>query len=85
MYHIDDNPSGAVEVIRDFDEIIEEQVNLHSSSNPICCLTASDKCVIIGRESGILQHYTLPHVALVNKYKMNNSRPHKISINCNSG
>lgn len=85
LYHIDDSPSGAVEVIRDFDEYsVDEQVNVHATTNPICCLTASDKCLIIGRESGMLQHYALPHVALVNRYRMNHSRPHKISINCNS-
>lgn len=83
MYHIDDTPSGAVEVIQDLDQNIETPTNIFASTDPICCLTSSNKVLIIGRESGLIQYYALPHTALYNRYKMI-SRPHKMAINCNS-
>lgn len=83
MYHIDDTPTGAVEIIQELDNTNNVQVSLHDTLDPICCLTASDKCLIIGRESGLLQYYALPHVVLTNRYKIA-TRPHKMAINCNS-
>ncbi|RZC42807.1 WD repeat-containing protein 35, partial [Asbolus verrucosus] len=83
MFHVDDNPTGAVEVIQDLDNSDKVPVSTHSTLDPACCITCSDKCLIIGRESGLLQYYALPHVVLTNRYKIS-SRPHKISINCNS-
>lgn len=83
MYHIDDTPTGAVEIIQELDNANNVQVNLHDTLDPICCLTTSDNCLIIGRESGLLQYYALPHVVLINRYKIS-TRPHKMAINCNS-
>ncbi|XP_017782759.1 PREDICTED: WD repeat-containing protein 35 [Nicrophorus vespilloides] len=83
LYHIDDNPSGAVEVIQDLEQNVELPVSLQPSNDPICCIAASDRALVIGRESGNLQHYALPHCALCNRYKIG-SRPHKMAINCNS-
>lgn len=83
LYHIDDTPSGAVEVIQDLEQSIDLPISIHKTTDAICCIAASDKALIIGRESGMLQHYTLPHVTLFNRYKLN-SRPHKLAINCNS-
>lgn len=83
VYHIDDSPSGAVEVIQDLEHNIDIPISTHNTNDPICCLAASDKALIIGRESGLIQHYTLPHTALFNRYKLT-SRPHKLAINCNS-
>lgn len=83
MYHIDDTPSGAVEVIQDLDQNIEISVNTFISTDPICCLACSNKILLIARESGLIQYYALPHTALYNRNKMA-SRPHKMAINCNS-
>lgn len=83
FYHVDDSPSGAVEVIQDLDHHADLPVRMHESTDPICCITCSDRALIVGRESGVLQHYALPHVALFNRYKVN-SRPHKLAMNCTS-
>ncbi|XP_018330915.1 WD repeat-containing protein 35 isoform X2 [Agrilus planipennis] len=83
MYHIDDTPSGAIEIIQELEQPVNISVNTYITKDPICCLTASNKSLIIGRESGTLQHYALPHTALVNKYKLS-SKPHKLRLNCNS-
>jgi WD repeat-containing protein 35 len=82
-FHMDDNPTGAVEVIQDLDNLDKIPVNTHNTLDPACCITCTDKCLIIGRESGLLQYYALPHVVLTNKYKIP-TRPHKLAINCNS-
>ncbi|GJQ66077.1 hypothetical protein Trydic_g5763 [Trypoxylus dichotomus] len=82
-YHIDDSPSGAIEVIQDLDENIDVAVNTFASNDPICCLASSSKTLLIARESGIVQYYALPHVALYNRHKLP-SRPHKMAVNCNS-
>lgn len=40
-------------------------------------------CLSQGRESGSLHRYSLPNVALIQKYSLNN-RAHYLSLNCNS-
>ena len=51
--------------------------------DPICAITSSDKTLVIGRESGSVQRYALPSVALVNTYRLE-TRPHHLAINCNT-
>ncbi|XP_069691691.1 WD repeat-containing protein 35 isoform X2 [Periplaneta americana] len=83
LYHIDDTPSGVAEVIQDLDRSYEPTTNMQATADPICCLAASEKTLIIGRESGSLQRYSLPQVALTNRYTLN-CRPYKLAINCNT-
>lgn len=83
-FHIDDNPSGVVEVLNDLDRTgYDLPVNDAPTTDPICCLAISEVVLLIGRESGLLQEYTVPQVALCNRYNMP-VRPSKIAINCNS-
>ena len=56
---------------------------MEKSNDPICCLTASEKTLMIARESGTVQRYSLPTLALVTSYTLP-SRPHHLAINCNS-
>ncbi|XP_049861684.1 WD repeat-containing protein 35 isoform X1 [Schistocerca gregaria] len=83
LYHIDDTPSGVAEVIQDLDRSYEPTTNMQETGDPICCMCATDKMLVIGRESGMLQRYSLPQVALTNRYSLS-TRPYKLSINCNS-
>ncbi|PSN48259.1 WD repeat-containing protein 35, partial [Blattella germanica] len=83
LYHIDDTPSGVAEVIQDLDRSYEPATNMQPTADAICCMTASEKTLIIGRESGSLQRYSLPQVALTNRYTLN-CRPYKLAINCNT-
>ena len=76
VFHVDDNPSGQ-ETNVNMDRMLEK------SNDPICCMTASEKTLVIARESGSLQRYSLPLVALMTKHSLP-SRPHHIAINCNS-
>ncbi|OCT79015.1 WD repeat-containing protein 35 [Xenopus laevis] len=77
IFHIDDNPSGSMEGLIDYTKSVE------STRDPICCITASDKVLIVGRESGTLKKYTLPSVSLVQQYMLGN-RAYQMSLNCNA-
>ncbi|KAM6969516.1 WD repeat-containing protein 35 [Tautogolabrus adspersus] len=77
VYHIDVNPSGAGDSGPDFTKAFT------ATRDPICCITATDKTLIVGRESGTVHRYSLPNVVLINKYTLNN-RAYYLSLNCNS-
>lgn len=83
LYHVDDTPSGVAEVIQDLDRNFEIPTNTQATADPICCIASSDKAFIVGRESGMLQRYSLPQVALTNRYSLN-CRPYELAINCNT-
>jgi WD repeat-containing protein 35 len=51
--------------------------------DPICCLTASDRYLLVGRESGLVHRYLLPEIKMENKYTLK-CRPQMLSLNCNS-
>lgn len=51
--------------------------------DPICCMTCSEKVLLIGRKSGTIQRYTLPQVALTQRLSLS-YRPQSIAVNCNS-
>ena len=76
VFHVDDNPSGQ-------ETTVNMERMMEKSNDPICCMTASEKSLVIARESGSLQRYSLPMVALMTKHSLP-SRPHHIAINCNS-
>uniref|UniRef100_A0A7M4EBJ1 WD repeat-containing protein 35 n=3 Tax=Crocodylus porosus TaxID=8502 RepID=A0A7M4EBJ1_CROPO len=77
IYHIDDTPSGAADGVLDYSKAI------HGTRDPISAITASDKTLIVGRESGTIQRYSLPNVGLIQKYTLN-CRAYQLSLNCNS-
>ncbi|KAM9476708.1 WD repeat-containing protein 35 [Clarias gariepinus] len=77
VYHIDDTPSGTADGALDFTKAFA------ATRDPICCITASDRTLIVGRESGILQKYLLPNVSLAQKFSLS-CRAYQLSLNCNS-
>ncbi|RVE56857.1 hypothetical protein OJAV_G00210340 [Oryzias javanicus] len=77
VYHIDVNPSGTGDSTSDFSKAFTP------TQDPICCITATDKTLIVGRESGTIHRYSLPNVVLLQKYPSNN-RAYYLSLNCNS-
>lgn len=84
QYHIDDTPSGIVEVINDLDNGgYEPPLNTDPTLDPICCITISESILLIGRESGTINEYSVPNVALRNRHTLAN-QPYKMAINCNS-
>ncbi|XP_078204572.1 WD repeat-containing protein 35 isoform X6 [Callithrix jacchus] len=77
IYHVDDTPSGSMDGVLDYSKAIQ------GTRDPICAITASDKILIVGRESGTIQRYSLPNVGLIQKYSLN-YRAYQLSLNCNS-
>uniref|UniRef100_A0A2K5JCK1 WD repeat-containing protein 35 n=1 Tax=Colobus angolensis palliatus TaxID=336983 RepID=A0A2K5JCK1_COLAP len=77
IYHVDDTPSGSMDGVLDYSKAIQ------GTRDPICAITASDKMLIVGRESGTIQRYSLPNVGLIQKYSLN-CRGYQLSLNCNS-
>ena len=55
----------------------------HSSQDPVTCITAGDGFFLVGRFSGTVNKYTIPHVSLESRYKLL-CRPQMIGINCSS-
>ncbi|XP_061207186.1 WD repeat-containing protein 35 isoform X3 [Neopsephotus bourkii] len=61
----------------------ENQPQFQGTRDPICAITASDKMLLVGRESGTLQRYSLPNVGIVQKFTLN-CHAYQLSLNCNS-
>uniref|UniRef100_A0A8C3R2W5 WD repeat-containing protein 35 n=1 Tax=Cyanoderma ruficeps TaxID=181631 RepID=A0A8C3R2W5_9PASS len=77
IYHIDDASSGSGDGRLDYSRAFE------GTRDPICAITASDKILLVGRESGTIQRYSLPSVAVVQSYTLD-CRAYQLSLNCNS-
>ncbi|XP_067559737.1 WD repeat-containing protein 35 isoform X5 [Pseudorca crassidens] len=77
IYHVDDTPSGSADGVLDYSKAIQ------GTRDPICAITASDKTLIVSRESGTIQRYSLPNVGLIQKYSLD-CRAYQLSLNCNS-
>ncbi len=78
--HVDDSPTGMQSSLI---ELTGPLAGARSTQDPVCCVGASDKMLVVGRESGALQRYALPNIALVNKYNTS-TKPIKLGINSNS-
>lgn len=76
-FHIDDTPTG-VELAKDLLQGQQRRVN-----DPICALALSEKLLLVARESGVINEYSVANVALRNRHTLH-SKVHKIAINCNS-
>ena len=76
-FHIDDDLSP--------DASSESKANnvMNDSSDPIVAIAASDKCLVVARESGAAHRYSLPHIALEEKFDLK-CKPAAIAINCAS-
>ncbi len=77
---MDDTPSGMQSSLLDLTGPLS---GAPSTQDPVCCVGASEKTLVVGRESGALQRYALPNVALTNRYATS-TKPYKIGINSNS-
>jgi WD repeat-containing protein 35 len=53
------------------------------TNDAIVCLAASDKYLVVGRASGTVHRYTLPHISLSDKYVLR-CRPQQLALNCDS-
>ncbi|XP_053382408.1 WD repeat-containing protein 35-like isoform X3 [Mercenaria mercenaria] len=78
LHHIDDHPTGGAGT-----DDIDFSKAFTGTDDQICCVCASDKILIVGRESGTLIRYSMPMLSLTQKYALE-CRPHQLSLNCTS-
>lgn len=81
-FHIDDTPTG-VDLAKDLVVSKTSQEYKENNSDSICSLAISEKLLLVARESGIINEYGVPNVALRNRHKIG-SKIIKMAINCNS-
>lgn len=82
-FHIDDTPSSVADVINDLDKAgYEPPLNTSPTKDPICSIAMSETILLVARESGSINEYSIPHVALRNHHTC--ARVSKMAINCNS-
>lgn len=77
VFHVDDSTFG------EDDGYAGSRSAGNFSGDSICCITANEHHLLVGRDSGLLQQYTLPLISLENKISLP-VRPHSIFVNCNT-
>jgi len=53
------------------------------AQDPIACITATEQCFLVARESGVVQRYSLPHLSIETRFAIR-CRPQVIAANCDS-
>ncbi|CAE8633546.1 unnamed protein product [Polarella glacialis] len=53
------------------------------AQDPIACITATEQCFLVARESGMVQRYSLPHLSMETRFAIR-CRPQVIAANCDS-
>ena len=52
---------------------------------PICCVTISDRSLLVGRTNGVITRFTLPHLSCENEYStVNDTAPLRMELSCAS-
>ena len=75
-FHIDDLPTAAAEPVADVQ-------GRQPSKDGVAAVAASSTCLLVGRESGELNRYSLPHLAMERKYTLR-ARPQAMAVNCDT-
>lgn len=60
-----------------------DNVGSDAVSDGICAITASDRALVVARESGILYRFVLPNLTVDCKFSIK-TRPQQLSLNCTS-
>ncbi|KAK3580220.1 hypothetical protein CHS0354_012747 [Potamilus streckersoni] len=76
LHHIDDHPTGGAAL-----EDVDFTKAFAGTTDPVCSVCASDKVLIVGRESGTLNRYSMPMLSMTHKYVLD-CRPHQLALNC---
>lgn len=79
IFHVDDSPSGSGSGM----DPSKFKKNALETQDTICCMAMNEDVLMVGRESGILQKYVLPRVALEAKFTLE-CRPDSIALNCDA-
>mmetsp|Transcript_38234 Transcript_38234/g.108060 ORF Transcript_38234/g.108060 Transcript_38234/m.108060 type:complete len:1242 (+) Transcript_38234:70-3795(+) len=78
IFHVDELPSSQT------DQNVETwRAPSGPSNEPVSAIAASDQYLMIGRVSGVVNRYSLPHLTLEGRHLLR-CRPQLMSLNCNS-
>jgi WD repeat-containing protein 35 len=55
------------------------------ASDPVACMTMSDRFLMVAKKGGSATRYSLPHLSPENTYQLSRSEPYRIDFNCTSG
>eukprot|EP01112_Ceratiomyxa_fruticulosa_P023110 TRINITY_DN8707_c0_g1_i1.p1 TRINITY_DN8707_c0_g1~~TRINITY_DN8707_c0_g1_i1.p1 ORF type:complete len:642 (-),score=109.58 TRINITY_DN8707_c0_g1_i1:206-2131(-) len=83
FFHIDDLASGTNTTSNNGKLEFSKKRTNAVTHDQICCLTASDTILMIGRESGTVQRYTFPDLRYTDKCLLR-CRPYALALNCTS-
>lgn len=79
MFHIDESLAPGTGV-HDKEGFVPPAT---ATQDPIACITATEQCFLVARESGVVQRYSLPHLSLEGRFAIR-CRPQVIAANCDS-
>uniref|UniRef100_A0A7S2LS93 Anaphase-promoting complex subunit 4 WD40 domain-containing protein n=1 Tax=Zooxanthella nutricula TaxID=1333877 RepID=A0A7S2LS93_9DINO len=79
MFHIDETFAGGAG-LHDKESFVPP---VAPAQDPIACITATEQCFLVAKESGVVQRYSLPHVSLETRFALR-CRPQVIAGNCDS-
>uniref|UniRef100_A0A7S4L907 Anaphase-promoting complex subunit 4 WD40 domain-containing protein n=1 Tax=Guillardia theta TaxID=55529 RepID=A0A7S4L907_GUITH len=76
VWHVDESPNTST---GGFDKLGRKP----NTEDPISCICANRSMLLVGRESGTVQRYSLPHIQLEQKYILR-CCPQMLAVNCDS-
>eukprot|EP01138_Halocafeteria_seosinensis_P016315 gb/GECG01016645.1/.p1 GENE.gb/GECG01016645.1/~~gb/GECG01016645.1/.p1 ORF type:complete len:1236 (+),score=172.06 gb/GECG01016645.1/:1-3708(+) len=82
VFHIDDTSATSTGAASDATSETPSKA-MGSTTDEITAVTASDDYLVVGRASGTIQKYALPHVVFEEKHVLK-CRPARLSLNCDS-
>jgi WD repeat-containing protein 35 len=60
------------------------QIISETIADPVVCTTISDKFLVVGRKSGAITRFNLPHLTPENTYTVQDREPARLMLNCSS-
>jgi len=80
MFHVDVSLVGGAACDR---ESFVPNTSIGQPQDPIASIDANSQCLVVARESGVVQRYSLPHLMLEAKFVIK-CRPQVVSLNCDA-
>jgi WD repeat-containing protein 35 len=85
LFHIDDPSASALPISPAMTTTDSKALSFLklATPDPVCCVTATQTTLLVGRASGTLMKYSLPHLTFEQKYQVR-CRPQILALNCDS-
>jgi WD repeat-containing protein 35 len=86
LFHIDDPSASALPISPAMTSLTDSKALSFlklATPDPVCCVTATQTTLLVGRASGTLMKYSLPHLTFEQRYQVR-CRPQILALNCDS-